>query len=204
MMVLDDNNSYVEPTHLMVTLVVVTTWCSQIDACRWCSWSLGDMLMSWWWSFDGLIDGDDGDGASVDDATWRCPIDALCLHSLYWCMQLDPMPYDTLEPWVSLMMDLVAWWVSTMLRMTWFVDGDDMMMSCLDSLMEMTWWCIAMIDMLMTYLVGGDDVIHSCVWWDVDELMSLVMRYPIPFHSPTLALALPILAIPCKTLIHPS
>lgn len=76
------------------------------------------------------------------------------------------------------------------------------MMSCLDSLMEMTWWCLAMIDMLMTYLVD-DGMIHSC-WWDVEELMSLVMRYPIPFHSPNLALALPILAIPCKTLIHPS
>ena len=34
MIVLDDNNSYVEPTHLMVTLAVVTVRCSQIDACR--------------------------------------------------------------------------------------------------------------------------------------------------------------------------
>ena len=156
---------------------------------------------------------------------WSWLDDALCLHSLHWYMWLDPMPYDALEPWVLLMMEMtlpwshddlalitwwrwlalmemVAWWVSAMLRMTWFVDGDDMMMSCLDSLMEMTWWCLAMIDMLMTYLVD-DDMIHSC-WWDVDELMSLVMRYPIPFHSPNLALALPILAIPCKTLIHPS
>ena len=34
MIILDDNNSYVEPTHLMVTLAVVTVRCSLIDACR--------------------------------------------------------------------------------------------------------------------------------------------------------------------------
>ena len=34
MFVLDANNSYVEPTHLMVTLAVVTVRCSRIDACR--------------------------------------------------------------------------------------------------------------------------------------------------------------------------
>ena len=145
MIVLNDNNSYVEPTHLMVTLAVVTTWYSQIDACRWCRgaqmmemepvWCGGAQM--WRWS---LFD---------DDAAYRCLDDALCLHSLHWCMWLDPMPYDTLEPWVSLMMEMVAWWVSDMLMMTWFVDGDDIpcldvMMTC--TLMEMTylalicWW----------------------------------------------------------------
>ena len=169
-----------------LTLMPTTVMCSILDGCP-CN---GHNLM--WWSPD------DGDGVwLMMMQLWSCLDDAL--------FDDDALGYDlaliTWWRWLSLM-EMVAWWVSAMLRMTWFVDGDDMMMSCLDSLMEMTWWCLAMIDMLMTYLVD-DDMIHSC-WWDVDELMSLVMRYPIPFHSPTLALALPILAIPCKTLIHPS
>ena len=178
------------PTSLIIVLMTTTVMCSILDGCP-CS---GHSLM--WWSPN------DGDGVwLMMMQLWSWLDDALCLHSLHWCMWLDPMPYDALEPWVLLMMKMT---------LHWFVDGDDMMMSCLDSLMEMPWWCLAMIvdaddisclDMLM-YLVD-EDMIHSC-WWDVDELMSLVMRYPIPFHSPTLALALPILAIPCKTLLHPS
>ena len=67
MFVLDANNRWVEPCHLMVTLAVVTVRCSQIDACRhdghgfdpigaleicwWPWWSLV-WLMSWWWSHE--------------------------------------------------------------------------------------------------------------------------------------------------------
>ena len=163
----------------MVALAVVTVWCGGAQ--------MMEMQFGWWW-------------CSFDRALMMPCLMMMCLEmTLPWSH--DDLAFITWWRWLALM-EMVAWWVSAMLRITWFVDGDDMMMSCLDSLMEMTWWCLAMIDMLMTYLVD-DDMIHSC-WWDVDELMSLVMRYPIPFHSPTLALALPILAIPCKTLIHPS
>ena len=65
-----------------------------------------------------------------------------------------------------------------------FGHGDDMMMSCLG-------------DMIQWRLL--DEFRPS-----YDMMLLLVMRYPIPLLSPTLALALPILAIPCKTLIHPS
>ena len=145
MIVLDDNNSDVEPTHLMVTLTVVTTWYSQIDACRWCSWSLGELMMVpwwfdwlWWWRWNlfdvveprwwrwSLFD---------DDVAWRCFDDALCLHSLHWCMWLDPMLYDALGPW---------WW--------WHDVDDDM--TYIDVMLWWAyepWWVSAMPWLLMRF-----------------------------------------------------
>ena len=45
--------------------------------------------------------------------------------SLHWCMWLDPMLYDALEPWVSLMME-TQWWLlddglGAMMVMTWYI-----------------------------------------------------------------------------------
>ena len=69
---------------------------------------------------------------------------------------------------------------------------------------------------LMMSFGHGDDMMMSCLgdmiqWRLLDEfrpsydmMLLLVMRCPFPLLSTTLALALPILAIPCKTLIHPS
>ena len=157
MIVLDDNNSCVEPTHLMVTLAVVTTWYSQIDACRWCSWSLGELMMVpwwfdwlWWWRWS-LFDVVEPRwwrwSVFDDDAAWRCLDDALCLHSLHWCMWLDPMPYDALEPWVSLMMEV--WWLLDEFRPCWWWHDTFMwLMWCFDEPMSLDefrpclgcWW----------------------------------------------------------------
>ena len=158
MLVPDDNNSYVEPTHLMVTLAVVTTWCSQIGACRWCSWSLGELMMipcplmlmwwspcTWWWPW-----GHAGvDMLCLDDMItwWRWP----CLAHLMEMTCIDVM---------------VAWWVSTMLRMTRFVD--------------------------------------MMVWHTLWRLVLACDEVSFTLSFTYLALALPILANPCKTLIHPS
>ena len=205
--------------YLMTTIVVwsLLTWWwplqwSQHDAAR--SMLVDDVhgaLESWWWSLDGLIDCDDGDGACL---MWWSPDDGDGA-----CLMMMQLGEALMLPYVFIVfIDVCGWIPCHMMPWShgshswwrWLLDEFWPCWGWHDSLMEMPWWCLAMIvdaddisclDMLM-YLVD-EDMIHSC-WWDVDELMSLVMRYPIPFHSPSLALALPILAIPCKTLIHPS
>ena len=169
MFVLDDNNNYVEPTHMMVTLAVVTVWCSQIDACRWCSWSLGDMLMTlmvpcmvdelimipwwfdwwWWWRWS---------------FCWWCNLEMPCwflmssqsslMHVVgshaIWFLGAMGLTHDGGV--------MVAWWVSAMLMMTWYIDGDDI--PFLDDMMEMT---------------------YMMPW--------LLMRIPYPFLNPSSTLA---------------
>ena len=137
MIVLDDNNSYVKPTHLMVTLAVVTVWCSQIDDRRWCSWSLGDMLMTlmvpwwygwwWWWIVEPLY-------------WWWSPW-------RWWSLVGDAF---MMEVW------RVAWWVSAMMEMT-YID-DDMIHSC----EEMTY-----IDVMLWWAYLSLDEFRPCLacWW---------------------------------------
>ena len=148
MLVLDDNNSYMS----LLTWWWPLQW-SQHDTARsmlvddvveprWWRWSLFDVVEPRWWRWS-LFD---------DDAAWRCFDDALCLHSLHWCMWLDPMPYDALEPWVSLMMEV--WWLLEELRpCCWWHD----------TWMEMTYFA------LMTWYIDGDDI-HDALVVDEDPL----------------------------------
>ena len=144
MIVLDDNNNYVEPTHLMVALAVVTTWCSQIGACRWCPWSLGELLMIpclWWWCGGALL-------MWWSPCTWWWLLDSLMMVMVEpcWCggahalddglgamIGVDMLCLDDMITWwrwpcLAYLMEMtcidvmVAWWISAMLRMTWFVD----------------------------------------------------------------------------------
>ena len=145
MIVLDANNRWVEPCHLMVTLAVVTVRCNLVDACRhdghgfdpigaleiclWPWWSLV-WLMSWWWSLDGLVDGDDGDGASC----WWCSLEMPCwclmssqsslMHvvgsNAIWCLGAMSLAHDGGV--------MAAWWVSAMLMMTWYIHVIDVML----------------------------------------------------------------------------
>ena len=179
MFVLDANNIWVEPCHLMVALVVVIVWCSQIDACRhdghgfdpigaleicwWPWWSLV-WLMSWWWSLDALVDGDDGDGASC----WWCSPwrwwshvgDALLIPYVFmsslmhvvgshaiWCLGAMSFAHNGDTVMVAL------WW-------PWSHDCYNMIHWC-DALMSFTW-------ALMTWYID-DDMIHSCDALLVDE-----------------------------------
>lgn len=94
------------------------------------------MMVPWWfgwwwcwrWSFLLMMQ-----PLEMVEPYWRCLVDALCLHSLHWCMWLDPMLYDALEPWVSLMME-TQWWLlddglGAMMVMTWYID-------------VMPWWAL--------------------------------------------------------------
>ena len=117
-----------------------------------------------WWSPD------DGDGVCLMMMQLG---DALMIPyvftSLHWCMWLDPMPYDALEPWVSLMMEV--WWLLDEFRPCWWWH---------DKLMEMTYLA------LMTWYIDGDDI--PCL----DDMMEmtyrmpwLLMRIPYPFLNPS-------------------
>ena len=142
MIVLDDNNSYVEPAHSMVTLAVVTTWCSQIDACRWCSWSLGELMMipclivdddccwcsyCWWLWASTLYDGAHG------------PVDVLdgCLILWWWWWWslagddlMMPWGHDADDNYGCLMMSFDHDGDNIMMMMialvTWYIDDDCM------------------------------------------------------------------------------
>lgn len=193
MIVLDDNNSYVEPTHLMMTLAVVTTWCSQMDALMMIDddgfeplhfmvepmVQLMHLMIAW--SFDG------GDGGALliwwSPCTWWWPwghveVDMFCL--VTWCTLMEMTCIDV----------MVAWWVSAMLRMTWFIDGDGI--PCLDDMIEMTYLA------LMCWWRW-----HTLMTWCALACDEVPYSLTLTFTSPTLALALSILAYPCKTLTHP-
>ena len=199
MILLDDNNSCVEPTHLMVTLAVVTTWCIQIDACRWWfmePWRADDdvhgALESWWWSLDGLIDCDVGDGAYL---MWWSPDYGDGAYLMWWSpndgdgaclmmMQLGDalmMPYVFIDvlmmPYVfTVFIDACGWIPCHM--MPW-------------SHGSRSWWrCDGC---LMSFGHVDDDMIHSCDW--CDALMSLwalmsfghalvVDEVPLPLPKP--------------------
>ena len=172
MFVLDANNRWVEPCHLIVTLVVVTVRCNQIDACRyygrgfdpigaleicWWPWCSLVWLMRWWWSLDGLVDGDDGDGASC-----------------WWC-----------SPW--------RWWSHV---------GDALMMPYvfMSSLMHVVGshaiWCLGAMS-----LAHDGDTVKVAWWWvfshDGDDIHDvtcdtlLVDEDPLPFLNPSSPLHIP-------------
>ena len=176
------------PTSLMIVLMTTTVMCSLLDGDP-CS---GHSLM--WWSPD------DGDALILpyvfkDALMMPCLMmmqlgDDLALitwwrwHALTWWV-LDPLmmvmvdpcwsPCTWWWPWGHVRDDIPRWWWhDTFMCLMWCWGAYEPWWV---STMEMTWW---------------------------HDIHELVMRYPIPFHSPTLALALPILAIPCKTFIHPS
>ena len=149
-------------------------------------------LESCWWSH--VFDDD------VVEPCWCGGAHALddgCL-ILWWWWWLSPV--DVVEP-MHLMMALGPWLELTCYAlMTWSHDGDDLAL--------LTWW---RWHALMWWLLdefrpcwGWHDLLIG--WHDIHfgDLLLLVMRYHLPFHLTYLALALPILANPCKTLIHPS
>ena len=110
-----------------------------------------------------------------------------------WCTWwlLDPLMMVMVEPWwrwpcLAHLMEMtcidvmVAWWVSALLRMTWFVDGDDMMV-------WHTWW---RWHDGMTYMMES----WFCLWWGYPQPHS-------PFQSPHLPCTSPI--YPCLPLQNP-
>ena len=108
-LVTDDGSllSHEDPDDVVEPMMLTQRWLMVIvvmePLCWWCSpWR--------WWSHVG---------------------DALLMSScLHWCMWLDPMLYDALEPWVSAMMEM-TWYIGVMCLswalMTWYID----VMSCL-------------------------------------------------------------------------
>ena len=85
-----------------------------------------------------------------------------------------------------------SWWrwpcLDHMMTLSWSLDGDDLhwwrwlldeFRPCWgwhDSLMEMTWWCLALIrwwrwhDDVLLWFVDGDDMMMSCHDWYVDDI----------------------------------
>ena len=154
------------------------------DDCWWCSycwwlWAitlyggahgpvdvLDGCLILWWWWWWSLADVVEPIHLMMALGLW---LELTCYVLMTWCTLMEmtlPWSHDLITWWrwpcFAYLMEMtcinvmVAWWVSAMLRMTWFVDGDDI--SCLDMLMEMTY-----LDDMMTYMMP----------W-------LLMRFPYP------------------------
>ena len=155
-------------------------------------------LESWWWSH------------VFDDCWWCSPWRWLWAITLY-CGTHGPV--DALA-WSFDDGDggaLLMWWSPCTWWWPWGHVGVDML--CLDDMMyidgddlALITWFDHMMEMALLCSLDRDDMMAWHTWWRFDLACDEdTLNLTLPFiHLTYLALALPILANPCKTLIHPS
>ena len=196
MIVLDDNNSYVEPTYLMVTLAVVTTWCNQIGASRWCSWSFGELMMIpclWWWCGGAqMMEMDDailGDGFEP----LHFMVEPMVQLIIWWLLDRDDMV--VLLWWLVQLRWWCTWWWHMVQLVTWWCRWHDLMIALMMALMPWCRWHDDVIVLVTWYIHSGEglmsfghDDIHdvtwcSCLWWGSLTLPKLIQPYQ-PLQSP--------------------